>query len=128
MKQFRKNRRPGNRPMTGEESARVEAAKEGPCMACIVWAMNGGMSLIDVIYGCDYNHAKSGNIRRGHACGYALCAWHHRQQPWGYFSVSATRAHFGPSLMDGSRLFHDTYGSDDFLIEKQTAELGGEYS
>ena len=35
------------------------------------------------------------------------------------------RAHFGPSLMDGSRLFHDTYGSDDELIALQTDILEG---
>jgi hypothetical protein len=32
-----------------------------------------------VVYGCDYNHAKSGNVRRGHAYGFALCTWHHRR-------------------------------------------------
>jgi hypothetical protein len=27
---------------------------------------------------------------------------------------------YGPSLMDGSRTFHETYGSDDELITNQT--------
>jgi hypothetical protein len=34
------------------------------------------------------------------------------------------REHFGPSLMDGSRLFHATYGSDDELIALQSEILG----
>lgn len=27
---------------------------------------------------------------------------------------------YGPSLMDGSRTFHETYGTDDELIDQQT--------
>lgn len=100
---------------TKAEADRIVQSKEGPCIACMVRAVSGLMSPEDVVVGCDYNHAKSGNIRRGHIDGYALCIYHHRRHP-----IHGGREKYGPSLMDGSRLFHDTYGSDDELIEMQT--------
>lgn len=102
------------------ESARIVAAKEGPCMACLAYANAGMMESEFVVYGCDYNHAKSGNIRRGHMYGYALCVWHHRRYRGMDVSCAEMREVFGPSLMDGSRLFHEVYGGDDTLIEMQT--------
>lgn len=108
---------------TKAEADRIVQSKEGPCMACLVRATAGLMSLDDIVFGCDYNHAKSGNIRRGHAFGYALCTWHHRRHPIGFWNIAGTTEKYGPSLMDGSRLFHQTYGSDDQLIELQTINL-----
>lgn len=108
---------------TTAEAARIVAAKEGPCMACLVRASNGEMDFDLIVFGCDYNHAKSGNIRRGHMYGYALCVWHHRRHPIGWYTIEGTAKKYGPSLMDGSRLFHETYGSDDYLIALQTENL-----
>jgi len=107
-------------PPTAAEGARIEAAKVGPCMACLVLAAMRLLSGSQVVYGCDYNHAKSGNKRRGHAFGYALCVWHHRRHPMQGMTFSEMREIYGPSLMDGSRTFHETYGSDDELIANQT--------
>lgn len=76
-----------------------------------------------VMQGGDYDHKKSGNIRRGHAFGFCACKWHHLGHPGEGWLADQMRLHFGPSLMDGSRLFHDTYGSDDELIELQTEIL-----
>lgn len=103
---------------TKAEAARIVAAKEGPCMACQIWDRDTGDRCDGE--GCDYNHCKSGNIRRGHMFGYALCPWHHRAVPLQNYTAQQMRGVFGPSLMDGSRLFHKTYGSDDELIELQT--------
>ncbi|MBB5875873.1 Ref family recombination enhancement nuclease [Xanthomonas sp. 3498] len=111
------------RPPTPAEAARIVAAKEGPCMACLSAAAAGLMLPQEVVIGCDYNHTKSGNIRRGHMYGYALCTWHHRRHPREGWTLADTRERYGPSLMDGSRLFHETYGSDDELIEQQTYVL-----
>lgn len=105
---------------TAAEAERIELAKAGPCMACLVFQMAGLLSSHRVVYGCDYNHAKSGNRRRGHFFGFALCVWHHRRHPVEGKTLSQTRVIYGPSLMDGSRVFHETYGSDDDLIEQQT--------
>ena len=103
---------------TKAEAARIVESKLGPCMACEIWHR-----LFDRrcdAEGCDYNHCKSGNIRRGHLAGYALCAYHHRAVPLDGHTSATMRLNFGPSLMDGSRLFRDTYGSDQELIDLQT--------
>lgn len=126
MKAFRNNRRPGNRAMTAEERERVLAAKEGPCIPCLVWALAGKMPLSDVMrFTNEYNHCKSGNIRIGHAAGFAGCQWHHQGRVSTGWNHAHMRAHFGPSLMDGSRLFHSTYGTDDELIALQDEVLAG---
>lgn len=108
-------------PPTAAERARMLLAKAGPCMACLSLVTQQLLEPGLVVYGCDYNHAKSGNVRRGHAFGFALCTWHHRRHPLGGNSFATMREVYGPSLMDGSRVFHETYGTDDELIEQQTA-------
>ncbi|MGR4897492.1 Ref family recombination enhancement nuclease [Stenotrophomonas sp. LARHCG68] len=105
---------------TAAEAARIEAAKVGPCMACLSLLLAGLLDAGLVVYGCDYNHAKSGNRRRGHMFGYALCVWHHRRHPQEGKTPAQTREVYGPSLLDGSRVFHEIYGTDDDLIEQQT--------
>lgn len=107
-------------PPTAAEAARIEVSKVGPCMACLSLVAQELLAPPLVVYGCDYNHAKSGNLRRGHAFGYALCTWHHRRHPLGGNSFATMREIYGPSLMDGSRTFHETYGTDDELIAQQT--------
>lgn len=95
---------------------RIAESKLGPCIPCMVWAGLGKMPSEHVIVGGDYHHCKSGNLRRGDRYGFCNCAWHHRRVPFGNWSIARTAAHFGPSLMDGSTLFHETYGDDDTLI------------
>lgn len=75
---------------------------------------------------CDYNHTKSGNIRVGHDAGYAGCLWHHRGRTENHdtWPLARLRQIFGPSLAEGSRTFHETFGSDDELIARQSIELG----
>lgn len=108
---------------TKAEAARIVAAKEGPCMACEVYARRNGQYRRCDAHGCDYHHMKSGNVRRGHLFGVGLCAWHHRMVPSEGYRVTEMRAYFGPSLMDGSRLFRETYGDDNFLISLQNEIL-----
>lgn len=110
-----------------EESARIIASKEGPCIACLVWHKKGNITLDEVVFGCDYNHAKSGNIRRGHMHGYALCVYHHRKHPLAWWTLKGTQERYGPSLMDGGKTFHDAFGTDDQLIELQTITIEGEF-
>lgn len=106
---------------TKSEVARIVAAKEGPCMACVV--RFGSPEASWVVWGCDYHHTKSGNIRRGHAAGFALCPWHHRQVPPDGWTTTQCRGWYGVSLMDGGKLFRDAYGNDDSLIELQTQTI-----
>lgn len=65
----------------------------------------------------EYHHCLSGNKRRGHRFGYALCVGHHR----GVFEIPYTqwKQQYGPSLARESKLFHELYGTDDELIEMQ---------
>jgi len=107
-------------PPNAAEGARIAAAKVGPCMACLALVTQQLLEPCLVVYGCDYNHAKSGNVRRGHAFGFALCTWHHRRHPIGGNTFATMREIYGPSLMDGSGVFHETYGTDDELIAQQT--------
>ncbi len=105
---------------TKEEEARIIAAKEGPCVCCFIQLHRGLIDDEDVSYQNDYNHCKSGNKRRGHMAGFGVCLWHHR----GIYFPEHSRAHmedwYGPSIMSGSRKFHEYFGSDDYLIDLQT--------
>lgn len=126
LRQFRKKKRPGNRAPTKDEAARIVASKQGFCVPCLVWALMGAMPLEHVCVGVSYDHKKSGNIRIGHGAGHGSCSWHHygnqRLDPNGP-TANRMRERYGPSLLDGSRLFHATYGSDAFLIDVQTEAL-----
>lgn len=127
MRAFRKKRRPGNKPMDREERLRTQDAKELKCIPCLVWARMGNMPLSDVAVCSDFNHAKSGNLRVNHKHGFAACLWHHKAQiDRDGFTHAFMRQHFGPSLAEGSRTFHDTYGSDKELIALQKQLLGEE--
>lgn len=107
-------------PPTAAEEARIVFSKIGPCMACMSLVVQGLLDIEQVFVGGDYQHTKSGNIRRGHWFGFCLCVWHHRRHPFGKNSFAQMREKWGPSLMDGSRTFHETYGTDDELIAQQT--------
>jgi hypothetical protein len=114
--------RPGNRAPTARERDRIVACKSGPCMACCVLMDLGALTYVNE--GCDYHHLLSGGIRKGHRYGIGLCGWHHRAcLEWG-MTAPEMREAFGPSLMDGSRLFHAAYGSDDELLARQDALIG----
>ena len=112
--------------MTAEESAHVEEAKTTKCIPCLVWAEAGNMQLEDVATCAGYDHKKSGNIRRGHLFGFASCDWHHQKIKPDNWTFAGMTKRFGPSLMDGSKLFAETYGSDDELIQRQNELLYGE--
>lgn len=105
------------------EAEYIERCKTGPCVAC--WVNSPGRISWDG--GCnDFHHMKSGNIRRGHMFGIGLCRWHHMGHPFETWPMGLMRESFGPSLMDGSRLFHLTYGSDDDLLKLQRELIGWE--
>lgn len=99
---------------TAEESAWLVAVKEGPCLACLIFTGNR-------YHGCDAHHLLSGGVRIGHLATIGLCAWHHR----GIHPVRwDMREEYGPSLMDGSKLFRAAYGTDAELLALQKQVLG----
>lgn len=103
---------------TKEEAEWIVAVKEGPCLACL-------RKLGIRVLGCDAHHLLSGGRRRGHMDTIGLCAWHHRGYS-GDEPVAYVRDYYGPSLMDGSKLFRDAYGTDDELLALQKRLLGEE--
>ena len=113
------------KPPTKAESEHMRDSKESCCIPCLVWARAGNMPMDHVAVESDYHHCKSGNIRRGHMFGFANCLWHHQGRVQDGWTHAQMRAWFGPSLMDGSRLFIQTYGSDDELISLQNEVLNG---
>lgn len=107
------------------EAYYIERCKEGLCVACWVRSKQPDRPWqFFPVTGCDFHHFKSGNVRRGHLFGVGLCGWHHRSLLHFGCTNNEMRETFGPSLMDGSRLFHDFYGSDDELLAVQH-ELNG---
>lgn len=125
---------------TPAEKAHMLRAKEGVCIACLCraaahmlpirWVQVGHDGTGSLYWGLlEFHHFKSGQRRRGHRFGCALCLWHHRGDqapvPDGW-THRLLRDRYGPSLNDGSALFHATYGTDDELLEIQTAYLNGE--
>lgn len=124
MRGYRKNRRPGNRPMTAGEAEVVDRAKAGPCMACMIRAADGKMRGTLVQRGHEWDHHKSGNIRIGHLYGAALCLWHHKRRI--LFEDRSFDWHLttlGPSRLDGGVLFAKAYGDDVFLSLAQLRRL-----
>ena len=124
---------PGKRA-TAVESRRIAAAKAGVCVVCLTrmiaktlppqWVVVGHEDTGAIYLGLlEFNHCKSGNIRRGHLFGWAACPYHHRGVPQNNMTLAQCRDRWGTALTDGSRLFHDTYGSDDELIALQAEVL-----
>lgn len=105
---------------TKAEANRIVDSKIGPCIPCMSWARQGKMSWADIAEGGDYDHVKSGNIRRGHLEGYCSCGWHHRRLVPDGWTHKAMTNHFGPSKLDGGKTYAAAYGSEDELIQMQT--------
>ena len=94
-------------------------------MACQAWAEANHMPAMYARHGCDAHHLLSGGIRRGHEYTIGLCPWHHRGVPPNDMSIKMARGIYGPSLMDGSKVFRAVYGTDDQLLERQNKYLEG---
>ena len=120
---------PGKRA-TAVESRRIAAAKAGVCVVCLTrmiaktlppqWVVVGHEGTGSLFFGLlEYHHLKSGNVRRGHMAGLGVCPYHHRGVPQNDMTLAQCRDRWGTALTDGSRLFHETYGSDDELLSQQ---------
>ena len=92
--------------------ARFEAFKTIGCIACRKHNV--------LNYHTECHHLLSGNKRRGHQFTIPLCPWHHRA--FTHLSREQARETWGPSLAEGSKPFHERYGSDEELL-KMTNEL-----
>lgn len=107
------------RTPTKEEAARLDAIKNGLCVACFLRGIDKSE------YGTpDAHHLLSGGKRIGHMATIGLCIWHHRAMPIGGKSHKYCREYYGPSLAEGSKPFHHEFGSDVELFKIQNRMIG----
>jgi len=100
---------------TKTEAARMDAIKQGVCVACHQRAIPS--------YAPEIHHLLSGGRRIGHMATVGLCQWHHRAViSWGC-TGQEMREFYGPSLNEGSKTFHAEFGSDAVLLGYQDALL-----
>lgn len=111
MRQFRKKRRPGNKPMNKAERAHVDLVKRAGCVCCIAQGFPHDPETV-----VEAHHLLSAGLRIGHGATVGLCLWHHKArlivQGW---SFAKHREKLGPSLLEGSMPFHAHFGDDDTL-------------
>lgn len=125
MKATRKDARPGNRPPTAAESARIDRIKRIGCLACLQlghqWDEEKDVPQPDA------HHLLSGGIRIGHHATIALCKWHHSARL--VVECWDTMTHLfnlGPSLLQNASRFHECFGSDEELLDQQERLLAGD--
>lgn len=105
------------RSPTPSELEKMARAKNSGCVACYLG--NKGFC-----GGVEYNHIVVNGRRAGHRFGYAIGRWHHQAVPLLGYSAAEMRKKFGPALKEGSKPFHERYGSDQFLFDTQHSLLG----
>jgi hypothetical protein len=103
---------------TKAQQKRFERLKQLGCIAC----RKEGL----VIFPVEIHHmnlgGKAGQKRLGHDFTIPLCAWHHRGTNVHPGGVCLTLT-LGPSLAKQSKLFRETYGTDDELLAEVNAML-----
>lgn len=103
--------------LTKADEARRERIHAGHCMACIQRGIDvKGQGVVQ------WHHTK-GKKRHDLTCG--LCCWHHQAIPFWGCTPKEMRDWYGPSLMDGSKVFRDAYGTDAELLQLQNDILAG---
>ena len=65
----------------------------------------------------DYHHVVKGFKRLGHICGFGLCCWHHRGEPWPGMIMVECALVYGASLAHDKKLFVKTFGDELLLVE-----------
>ena len=99
--------------ITDADRKRFELFQDVGCVCC--WAHGIFRTPVEA------HHLLAGGRRRGHAFTIPLCTWHHRAQSW--VPMAQAEAIWGPSLANGSKPFHERYGSDDSLLAKTNEML-----
>ena len=104
--------------LTKADEARRTAIHAGHCMACVQLKID--------MRGSGYVqwHHTAGKKHHDLTCG--LCQWHHMGRPMFDHSLADLRVMFGPSLAEGSKPFHRTFGSNAELLDMQNDYLQGD--
>lgn len=127
----------GSKRAKASEKDHMMACKVTVCIPCLIGVSIGLIDPAHAVRGGEdvdgmplemvtYQHCTSGNRRRGHLAGYGCCMWHHfgSQQLHALgMSRKDAAARWGPNLFDNGRLFRETFGTDDELIEAQALVL-----
>jgi hypothetical protein len=107
------------RTPTKADQARLDALKRGTCIACLQRFDDPPDHVPEI-------HHLDGKTKPGaHQRTIALCGWHHRSDNWG-LRRATLREQYGPSLAEGSKPFHEAFGSNALLLTIQNAILRGE--
>lgn len=109
----------GGRSLTKADEARRVKIHAGNCMAC----HQRGIDLTESGY-VQWHHL-AGKTKPGcHQETIGLCQWHHQGRTMGDATHAYSRDYYGPSLAEGSKPFHDEFGTNDELLTLQNAILG----
>ncbi len=101
-------------------SARSLLIHRLPCICCVIRGMSQPNRTEE--HHCNLD-GHAGQRRRGDDCSVSLCRWHHRGiLPIGMDRYKAQTI-YGPSLTDGSKLFHQVFPDDDTLLAMTNARL-----
>lgn len=101
--------------LTKADVARREAIHAGECMACLQRGIHvAGTGVVQW-------HHTAGKQHHDKTCG--LCCWHHMGREWPGWTKARLREYAGPSLAEGSKPFHDEFGSDAELLAMQNELL-----
>jgi len=106
--------------LTKADLARRDAIHAGHCMACVQLVPPVDMRGQGFVQW----HHTAGKKRHDLTCG--LCIWHHMGRPFFAATLAEMRADYGPALSEGSKPFHEAFGSDAELLARQDRYLQGE--
>ena len=105
----------GGKHKTKGDNARFDAIKRGPCIACLQRGIDlTGQGLVEV------HHL---NGRKHHDQTVGLCMWSHRGRVFEGYTHQQMREIYGPSLAEGSKPFHEAFGSNSELLARQNEML-----
>lgn len=102
--------------MTKADRERMAKLKDMPCVCC-------GRRGVDVHHLVDKGYRR---LSGGHQATIPLCAWHHRGEPVGMWTVTETAARLGPSLALNKKQFNLRYGGERALLDRVNQWLLGE--
>ena len=113
------------KPPTAAEKARFIAMRALGCIACRINRESGRASAALTRRNLEIHHLLSGGRRIGHEATVCLCHFHHqgKRLPYVQYGYSAQAEVFGPSLAREPRRFHEMYGTDAELLDRQNRLL-----
>ena len=104
-----------------EREKRFTALKGMKCLCCVV--EDNEQHMPTEIHHLNFD-GKAGQKRRGDEYTVPLCSYHHRGVYPEWITGGDALYYWGPSLARNSRLFRETYGTDDQLLQTANEQIG----